>query len=485
MVRFFRPVAAATRLSRQVRWQDPIFANSGIEQTCLAIEDGPVGAKEPFSFVVIGDTDLNGHAVSKPAVSEFAHLFARQIQMHMCNNRFLLHTGDVVYPNGSYQNYFSHLLQLYPSLLRDAPKAPFYCGDQVTFTRPVLPVPGNHDYGMELRGLERWKVFLSSVCDRLRNACGIDLGHYGGTGGEAYGQTFLDDLSQLSPAQLKQHLIRHYSAVSDHAQTTGQTQKSCLSYLPGQFTRLPNRYYRFHYGGIDFFALDSNTWNCAPDTPNFDQAQLDWLTNALIESWNTPTTVGRIIYLHHSPYTTEATHWQSSETLWVRKHLRAVLDRVRLERMNNTHWLDAEHSIEAPLVDLVLSGHAHCLEHLKSGQTGHGDAHIDWLVCGGSGISPRRQRLGEPNILETISRQGRQTPEIVATSQLYVGQHGKGAKEQKFHSFVRINVQPNEAQKITICPFVVTQIEGIWTTKALSPFAVGRPISTSPKRVKV
>ena len=44
---------------------------------------------------------------------------------------------------------------------------------------------------------------------------------------------------------------------------------ACLNYQSGKFTRLPNRYYTFHYGGIDFFALDSNTFNqplAIPDT---------------------------------------------------------------------------------------------------------------------------------------------------------------------------------------------------------------------------
>ena len=52
---------------------------------------------------------------------------------------------------------------------------------------------------------------------------------------------------------------------------------------------------------------------------------------SLVESWRSSKTVGRIIYLHHSPYTTETSRWQQSETLWVRKHLRAVLDRVAAE----------------------------------------------------------------------------------------------------------------------------------------------------------
>ena len=32
-----------------------------------------------------------------------------------------------------------------------------------------------------------------------------------------------------------------------------------VAYLPGKQTRLPNRYYTFTVGNVDFFALDSNT----------------------------------------------------------------------------------------------------------------------------------------------------------------------------------------------------------------------------------
>jgi hypothetical protein len=37
-----------------------------------------------------------------------------------------------------------------------------------------------------------------------------------------------------------------------------------LPYRPGEETRLPNRYYRFRYGSVDFFALDSNTLDPPP-----------------------------------------------------------------------------------------------------------------------------------------------------------------------------------------------------------------------------
>ncbi len=35
----------------------------------------------------------------------------------------------------------------------------------------------------------------------------------------------------------------------------------CLRHQPGSFPRLPNRSFRVRIGGLDIFALDSNTFN--------------------------------------------------------------------------------------------------------------------------------------------------------------------------------------------------------------------------------
>ena len=115
-----------------------------------------------------------------------------------------------------------------------------------------------------------------------------------------------------------------------------------------------------------------------------DQAQLDWLTRSLVASWRNPAVRGRVLLFHHPPYVTEQTKWDQAQTLAVRHHLRAVLDRVAAAL--------GSRPAGRPLVDLVISGHAHCLEVLHSLDTGHGDARIPWVICGGSGYSLRRQR---------------------------------------------------------------------------------------------
>lgn len=477
---------SASLLAQQVQWKAPTLVDSGIDQTRLVIADAPTDAT-PFSFMVMGDTDAGTLPTGKTTCSTkgakgakqgvgtgelatFSHAFARQLTAQLGDSRFLLHTGDVTYPMGTYQNYLSGFLEPYQSLLSLLPKGPRYNSRSVIFNRPLLPIPGNHDYA-DLIGFARTRQqCLTFVCDRLRQLFKLDFGCYGGQGGEAYGQTFLDTLAKLSPEQLKHHLAAHYSAQSHIQNNSDNNADYCLNYQPGQFTRLPNRYYQFRYAGVDFFALDSNTWNTAPEDKNFDHAQLAWLEKSLLTSWKTPGTVGRILYLHHSPYTTESTRWQQPETLWVRRHLRSVLDRVKAD------CPDCPPDI--PLLDVVISGHSHCLEHVRTTETGHADAHMDWVVCGGSGLSLRQQRKSDTtDILEKVSPHNdtgnRGYTSVVATSQLYAGTHLRRNQKQRFHSFIRIQVTPHQSQRFTVCPFVVNQTPQGWRTKALSPLAIG------------
>ncbi|MEM6598084.1 MAG: metallophosphoesterase [Cyanobacteria bacterium P01_C01_bin.69] len=488
MIPFFRLLGNKAQqpqhlLSQQVRWQHPVMEKGNIDQTRLAIADAPTDSSTAFSFLVIGDTDAGSDNSDD---GSFSHMFARQVANHLQTSRFLLHTGDIAYPTGSYQNYFTRFLAPYRDLLTQLPNTPAYQAEDIVFNKALLSVPGNHDYSCDLSPLRRWKHLLQVVCDRLRKTSNIDLGHYGGEGGEAYGQTFLDGLSSLSPQQLSAHLAQHYSEQANSHNNSHP--RHCLSYRPGSFTRLPNRYYTFRYGGVDFFALDSNTWNTAPDQPGFDQAQLTWLKNQLIHSWQTPNTIGRIVYLHHSPYTTEEFHWQAEKTLWVRKHLRSIFNTaalaVGLEKQKSNHRSSQQPS--QSIVDLVIGGHAHCFEHLKSHNNTPGEKNIDWIVCGGSGAEVRRQRRGGPDILERVTQQGKVQTQIVAKSQQFVGYHRHHRQRQHFHSFVRVDVQPNSTHKIIVQPFAVTMKNEQWQTKPLAPLALGQQQKAlTPEMAKV
>ena len=78
------------------------------------------GADQPFSFAVIGDSGTGSTA--QVAVAD---------RMVALDPQFVLHTGDVVYPNGQADGYDPFFFQPYQALARRA---------------PIFPALGNHDY---------------------------------------------------------------------------------------------------------------------------------------------------------------------------------------------------------------------------------------------------------------------------------------------------------------------------------------------------
>jgi Calcineurin-like phosphoesterase len=517
------------KMKQRVRWQDPLIARHKIDQTSLVIEDKQEG--DDFSFLVVGDSGSGSHRGHSPQrrVSEL-------MLPHHQDCRFMLHTGDVVYLVGSSEYYGRNFIKPYQEFLAGAQSANV-AFDQMTFSLPILPVLGNHDY-YDLpfySGL----MSLASMPVRylLRSEMDWDVGLKGSGQGDAFAKAFLDYLKSVPPEALRKHLDQHYTAMTK----TGR----CLNYQPGVFTRLPNRYYTFHYRGIDFFALDSNTFNepsplpdteegrayrqhleqryesverekmqivqqiatLSPTTPEeadelddlrvklsqleeievdidkqlssskqetIDWEQLDWLKTRLIDSWQTPEVKGRIIYFHHPPYVTEATKWQQAQTLAVRSRLRYVLDGVAKEVGDATG--------DRPLVNLVLNGHAHCLEHIKTLDTGHGDSNINWIICGGSGYSLRRQRPEGADLREAIGELGNRPlpyPEgverserLVARSQLFIGRSGRGNQKRRPYSALRIDVKAGNTPKFIVHPLVAEWHQHQWHEPAIEPFMV-------------
>ncbi len=191
--------------------------------------------------------------------------------------------------------------------------------------------------------------------------------------------------------------------------------------------------------------------------PAVDGDQLDWFAEALIASWRNPAVRGRLLVLHHPPVVTEASKWDQGQTLAVRAQLRRTLDRVAA----------ALGSLPAgrPLIDLAFSGHAHCLEVLQTADTGHGDAHIPWLICGGSGHSLRRQRRQGPLLQETVD--GRERP--LARSQLFLGRSGRGASLRRTYSGLRVEVAGGTPLRLRLIPLVAEKAEGRWRQGPLEP----------------
>ncbi len=509
------------KMQERMRWNHPLFEQLRIDRTQLELSDGE-GDGEGFTFCVLGDSGSGVHQRDSPQ-RRVAELMLRTSP----TAKFILHTGDVVYLVGSSEQYPANFIRPYRELLvgGDAPGRIRY--DSMVFNRPFLPVPGNHDY----YDLPIAYGLLSQLLRPLRAAfryyIDLDVGWHGSDCGDAYARAFLDYLQDVPESALQQHLERHYTAQT----ATGRG----LCYHPGKFTRLPNRYYRFRYGGIDFFALDSNTFNvplpiplhghCVnepnqkgaahrqrlladldrlqverdkhltaivnldPDRANqqppdprellddllgkveqieesirdlekqldpntasqkIDIEQLEWLEQGLVRSWQDPTVRGRMIYFHHPPYVTETTKWNQGQTLAVRHYLRTVFDRVELQ---------VKQLIERrPLVDLVLCGHAHCFEHLETLETGHADRQIQWVICGGSGFSLRRQRPEGTILQERVNGQ----LQDVAVSHQFIGKTGHGTDKHRAYSFLEVDVAPGRELKFRLKPHVAAYHQREW-----------------------
>ncbi len=509
------------KMKARNRWRDPLITERQIDQTRLVLDDGKADNPE-FSFLVIGDSGSGPHQGHNPQ-----RQIAEMLLKERDDCRFVLHTGDVIYLVGSSEYYPQNFIEPYREFLvgGNAPERLNY--KNLTFNFPFLPVPGNHDYydvplllGLAAQTTLPVRYLFGSRFD-------FDIGWHGSEQGKAYARAFLDYLKIYDDGELGRHLDRHYTASG--------SDRRCLRYRPGQFTRLPNRYYTFRSGGIDFFGLDSNTFNgptplpqtgagdahraklearradiaqqrrqlmeqmakaekgekgaggedlddlrtkleqleevqldldkqlTADESSVTDIEQLDWLRQRLIESWDEGVR-GRVIFLHHPPYVTEATKWHQAQTIAVRRRLRRVLDAVADEvgrRAGNR-----------PLVDLILTGHAHCLEHLRTGDTGHADSNLDVVICGGSGYSLRRQRQEGPDLMETLSGPEDGSNRLVASSKLFIGRSGSGAQKRRPYSFLRIDVEDGNPPRFIVRPFIAERFERKWHNQALEPFTV-------------
>ncbi|WOD39168.1 metallophosphoesterase [Nodosilinea sp. E11] len=491
------------KMQQRVRWQHPKLAERGIDQTRLVIADGS-SQNEPFSFLVVGDSGTGRHRTSSPQ-----RQVAELLLPHLDSARFTLHTGDVVYLVGSREQYPSNFIKPYREWLVGGEHYRRIRYDRMTLQHPILPVLGNHDYYDLPMLIGLASGITAPLRYALRSYLDLDVSWHGSDQGDTFARAFLDYLCAVPEAQLDQHLDSYYTS------QVGKTR--ALTYRPGQFTRLPNRYYTFRYGGIDFFALDSNTFNqplpmandqagrqalqeqCqqlemakadlvrqagmslfSPEDEDHqedlteriesideqlndigkqlqssrqsivDTEQLQWLRDRLIDSWQDPAVRGRILFFHHPPYVTEATKWGQGQTLAVRYHLRQVLDAVAAEV--------AEIAQDRPLVDLVLNGHAHCLDYVRTGDTGHGDAHIPWVICGGSGYSLRRQRPEGPELTEGLDGSTRS----VATSHLFLGRTRNDGKLNRPYSGLRVEISGGNPPQVTIVPLVAEKFDGSW-----------------------
>lgn len=219
------------------RWTRP----AGAEHELLL---PPPPDPQHFSFLALGDTgDSEAQAAGRSPQDAVAACMAEDAALPGSAGaaRLVLHTGDVIYMTGERRLYDRNFRR---------PYAPFLTADStvedLTFRLPFLPVPGNHDY----YDLSRWARMLSltpGLGEGVR-AIARELFAYSlSVGGSDQGRAYMESFISANGASLEQP----------------------LPYVPGELTRLPNRYYRFTYGSVDFFALDSNTLEAPPpsETP--------------------------------------------------------------------------------------------------------------------------------------------------------------------------------------------------------------------------
>ncbi len=199
---------------------------------------------EAYEVLVVGDTgdaEVTGSGLApQDAV-------ARYLAEDAClpgsagKGLLVLHTGDVVYMTGERRLYERNFRRPFAPFL-----TPDSTVDRLVFRIPFLPVPGNHDY----YDFAPWAAALArapAVGAGLRAVARELFAFSVPQGGSDQGRAFMDAFLRPEPSPLP----------------------GPLPYIPGEITRLPNRYYRFRVGSVDYFALDSNTLEAPSPSPVF------------------------------------------------------------------------------------------------------------------------------------------------------------------------------------------------------------------------
>jgi len=200
-----------------------------------------------FTFLALGDTgdsEASGpHLSPQDAVGREMAADAA-LPGSKGTGAFVVHTGDIVYMTGEHRLYDRNFRRPYEAFL-----TPQSTVDDLIFRMPFLPVPGNHDY-YDLAGWTRWLARIPILGAGLRA-----IAH------ELFAFSIPEGGSEMGKAYMT-------AFVNANADTANQA----LAYLPGEQTRLPNRYYRCRMGSVELFGLDSNTLEAPP--PGTDRVQV-------------------------------------------------------------------------------------------------------------------------------------------------------------------------------------------------------------------
>lgn len=206
---------------------------------------------EPWEFLVVGDTGDADSAGPKDSPQDaVGREMARDASSPVGDGkgRLLVHTGDVIYMTGERRLYDRNFRRPYAPFLTTGSTV-----GNLTFRLPFLPVPGNHDYydlGTWASWLARVPILRKGLRAITHELFAFGLPEGGSDMGRAYMEAFVDH--------------------------EADTRTEPLPYISSEKTRLPNRYYQFSRGNVDFFALDSNTLEApAPEETDLAQVRLD------------------------------------------------------------------------------------------------------------------------------------------------------------------------------------------------------------------
>lgn len=100
--------------------------------------------------------------------------------------------------------------------------------------------------------------------------------------------------------------------------------------------------------------------------------------------------------------------------------------------------------------------------------TGYADSYTNWIVCGGSGHSLRRQRHEGTVLYQDADLDS----EPIGQSHLYVGRNGSGKDRKRPYSFLRIDVEAGEKPKFTVNPYVAEWHQHQWHEYAINSFTI-------------
>lgn len=293
-----------------------------------AIDLPPPPDPERFTFLALGDSgDSAGMGNRESPQDAVARFLARDAALpgSSGSGQFVLHTGDVVYMTGERRLYDRNFRRPYADFL-----TPDSTVDNLTFRIPFLPVPGNHDY-YDFSGWGAWLARVPligrGIAAVARELFSMQVPQGGSGMGEAYMQAFVDL----------------------------ESGKHSTEYQPGVRTRIPNRYYRFRVGSVDFFALDSNTLEAPPPYQDL-AAEREQAAQCVKELENRAATL-----------TAEIKRDQDALEAWLaRERHQAALDVARLTALR-----DAAERLTAGLEQLASALHPLTAEPAAREVLGH------------------------------------------------------------------------------------------------------------------